>query len=328
MMNKVRWGLLSTANINRRVIPAMRMSARGELAAVASRDLDKARQYAEEWDIPRAFGSYEEMLASGEIDAVYISLPNHLHAEWTINALEAGVHVLCEKPFALTVREVDEMIAASQRTQRVLAEAFMYRHHPQTKLLGELVQRGEIGDLICMRGVFTFKVAQRNNIRLNPALGGGSLWDVGVYPLSLAQYIMGSAPDWVSASQHIGPSGVDESFFGLLHYPSGVTAQIMSSLDSPYFTMAEVIGTQGRLGLDRPFTGQDENTVIRHHTKEGELREIPVPDEYLYLGEIEDMHAAILDGKPNYLTVEETRDHVRTVEALYQAARTGRIVNL
>ena len=327
-MDKVRWGLLSTANINRRVIPAMRMSRRGELVAVASRDLDKARQYATEWEIPQAFGSYEAMLASGAVDAVYISLPNHLHAEWTIQALDAGVHVLCEKPFAQTVAEVDEMIAASQRAQRVLAEAFMYRHHPQTKLLGELVRRGEIGDLISMRGLFTFKSAHRDNIRLNPDLGGGSLWDVGVYPLSLAQYLMGTMPDWVSASQHIGPSGVDESFFGLLHYPNGATAQIMSSLESPYFTLAEIIGTQGRLVLDRPFTGQDENTVICHYTQEGELRELPVPDEYLYLGEIEDMHAAILDGAPNYLSLDETRNHIRTVLALYQAARQGVIVQL
>lgn len=327
-MDKIRWGLLSTANINRRVIPAMRMSPRGELVAVASRDLDKARRYAQEWEIPQAFGSYEAMLTSGIIDAVYISLPNHMHAEWTIKALDAGVHVLCEKPFAQTVAEVDEMVAGSQRAQRVLAEAFMYRHHPQTKLLGELVQRGEIGDLISVRGVFTFKVAHPDNIRLNPDLGGGSLWDVGVYPLSLAQYIMGSTPDWVSASQQIGPSGVDESFIGLLHYPNGATAQIMSSLQSPYFTQAEVIGTQGRLVLERPFTGQDENTVIHHHTQDGELREIPVPDEYLYLGEIEDMHAAILDGAPTYLSLEETRNHVRTVVALYQAARQGVIVQL
>jgi len=328
IMNKVRWGLLSTANINRRVIPAMRMSARGELVAVASRDLVKARQYAKEWEISQAFGSYEEMLTSGAVDAVYISLPNHLHAEWTIKALDAGAHVLCEKPFALTVCAVDEMIAASQRSGRVLAEAFMYRHHPQTKLLGEMVQRGEIGELLAMRGIFNFAIANRQNIRLEPDLGGGSLWDVGVYPLSLAQYIFGSTPDWVSASQHIGPSGVDESFFGLLHYPSGVTAQIMSSLESPYFTRAEIIGTQGRLVLKQPFSGQDENTVIRHHTQEGELHEIPVPDEYLYLGEIEDMHAAILDGTPTYLSLDETRNHVRTVLALYQAVSQGVIVQL
>ena len=327
-MKKVRWGLLSTANINRRVIPAMRMSPRGELVAVASRDLEKARQYAKEWEVPLAFGSYEEMLHSGEVDAVYISLPNHLHAEWTIKALEAGIHVLCEKPFALTVEEVDAMAAASQRTNRVLAEAFMYRHHPQTKLLGEILQRGDIGELLYVRAVFNFKVANQANIRLAPELGGGSLWDVGVYPVSLAQYIFGAPPDWVSASQHIGPSGVDESFWGLLHYPGDRTAQIMSSFESPYFAYAEVVGTAGRLVLDQPFTGQDENTVLRYFPQDGEMQAIPVPDEYLYLGEIEDLHAAILDGTPTDLSLDETRNHIRTVQALYQAAREQQIVHL
>lgn len=327
-MDKVRWGLLSTANINRRVIPAMRMSRRGELVAVASRDLDKARKYAHQWEIPRAFGSYEEMLTSGEVDAVYISLPNHLHAEWTIKALDAGVHVLCEKPFALTVLEVDEMIAASQRSHRVLAEAFMYRHHPQTKLLSEVLRRGDIGELLSVRAVFNFKVANPANIRLNPDVGGGSLWDVGVYPISLAQFVFGSVPDWVSAAQHIGPSAVDESFWGLLHYPGDHTAQIMSSFESPYYAIAEVIGTTGRLVLEQPFTGQDENTVLRYFPLDGEAQEIPVPYENLYLGEIEDMHAAILDGTPPYLKLEETRNHVRTVLALYQAARSQQIVRL
>ena len=327
-MDKIRWGLLSTAHINRRVIPAIKMSSRGELVAVASRDLDKARLYAHQWEIPRAFESYEEMLTSGAVDAVYISLPNHLHAEWTIQALEAGIHVLCEKPFALTVEQVDAMIAASQRSGCVLAEAFMYRHHPQTKMLGEIVRRGDLGELLAVRGAFNFAIADRENIRLAPDMGGGSLWDVGVYPLSLAQYIYGSAPEWVSAVQRTGPSGVDETFFGLLHYPGGGSAQIMSSLESPYFALAEILGTGGRLVLDQPFTGQDENTVIRLYPKNGDLQEIPVPDEYLYLGEIEDMHAAILDRTPTYLRLSESRDHVRTVQALYAAARTNAIVHL
>ena len=135
-MNKIRWGLLSTANINRRLIPAIRASERGELVAVASRSLESARKYAHEWDIPKAFGGYQEMLESGEVDAVYISLPNHLHAEWSIRSMQAGVNVLCEKPFAITLDEVDQMIAASQASGRVLSEAFMYRHHPQTKYVG------------------------------------------------------------------------------------------------------------------------------------------------------------------------------------------------
>ncbi|HWQ83393.1 MAG TPA: Gfo/Idh/MocA family oxidoreductase, partial [Anaerolineales bacterium] len=259
---------------------------------------------------------------------VYISLPNQLHAEWTIKALEAGIHVLCEKPFAVTLEDVDSMIAASQRSGCVLAEAFMYRHHPQTKLLDERIQRGDLGDLLAIRGVFNFLIRGGWNIRLAPELGGGSLWDVGTYPVSLAQYIFQSAPDWVSASQRLGPTGVDLTFTGLLHYPGDRTAQIMSSFETPYYAWADIVGTQGRMVLDQPFTGQDENTVLRFYPKDGEMQEIPVPDQYLYLGEVEDMHSAVLDGQPPYLRLSETRDHIRTILALYEAARTHRIVHL
>ncbi len=158
---KVRWGLLSTANINHRLIPAIRASKRGELVAVASRSLPAAEKYAAKWNIPLAFGSYQEMLDSGKIDVVYISLPNHLHAEWSIRALQAGVHVLCEKPFAITLEQVDQMIETSRQTGRVLAEAFMYRHHPQTKIVGEWVHSGRLGEISLVSGVFNFKIKER-----------------------------------------------------------------------------------------------------------------------------------------------------------------------
>jgi predicted dehydrogenase len=196
-MKKVRWGLLSTASINRRLIPPIRASQRGELVAVASRSQAAADAYAAEWGIPRAFGSYEAMLSSGEIDAVYVSLPNHLHAEWTIRALDHGLHVLCEKPFALTLAEVDSMTAAAARNGRALAEAFMYRHHPQTKIAGEWVREGKLGDLAVFRGTFSFYMENRENIRMRADDGGGSLWDVGVYPISFAQFLFGGPPEWV-----------------------------------------------------------------------------------------------------------------------------------
>jgi predicted dehydrogenase len=328
-MKRIRWGLVSTAHINRRVIPAIRMSKRGQLAAVASRDLAKARAYAQEWDIPKAFGSYEEMLDSGQVDAVYISLPNHLHAEWTIRALQAGVHVLCEKPFACTLQEVDAMLAAATQTGRVLAEAFMYRHHPQTKLAGDWVRQGRLGELTVMRGVFNFKIDARDDIRLIPEFGGGSLWDVGVYPLSMAQFIFGGPPQSVSAMQWLGDTGVDETFTGLLRYPSGGMAQIASSFRTPFHTEVEIVGTEGRLRLTRPFTGMDmPDRLATFFPADGEPQELPVPSYELYLGEIEDMHAAILDGAPPYLSLSETRDHVRTALALYEAARTGKEVRL
>lgn len=324
MSDKVRWGLLSTANINKRLIPAIRLAERSDLVAVASRSLKQADAYADEWDIPQAFGSYEAMLTSGEVDAVYISLPNHLHAEWTIKALDAGVHVLCEKPFALTLDEVDDMTAASERNNRVLAEAFMYRHHPQTKTVGEWVAKNRLGDLTMVRGIFNFKLTNPDNIRLAPEKGGGSLWDVGIYPLSFAQYVAGGPPLWVSGDQRLGSTGVDEVFAGQLHYPNGMVAQISSSLQTPWYTYAEVLGTEGRLVLNRPFTGltPGERSLLFVDAENAE-NEIPVQEKELYLGEVEDMEAAILDGSPPYLTLRETRDHVHTILALLESARRG-----
>jgi xylose dehydrogenase (NAD/NADP) len=246
-MKKVRWGLLSTAHINRRLIPVIRNSPRGELTAIASRRIDQARRYAQHWEIPKIFGSYQDMLSSGSVDAVYISLPNHLHAEWSVRALEAGVHVLCEKPFALTLEDVDRVIQASQKFNRHIAEAFMYRHHPQTKITGEWVHSGKLGEITMVRGVFTFALQDRDNVRLVPEFGGGSLWDVGVYPMSFSQFIFGCLPIRVSAIQYLGPSGVDESFAGQMEYPGGGIAQISCSLRSPFNAHFEILGTTGRL---------------------------------------------------------------------------------
>ena len=323
-MGTVRWGLLSTANINRRLIPAIRASERGELVAVASRRQPAADAYAAEWAIPRAFGSYEAMLASGEVDAIYIGLPNHLHAEWTVRALEQGIHVLCEKPFAVSLAEVDRMLDAARDNGRVLAEAFMYRHHPQTKIAGDWVRGGKLGDISVMRGVFNFAMGNRDNIRLVPEWGGGSLWDVGVYPLSLAQYFMGGPPLWVHGDQWVGHSGVDESFTGTLHYGNGAMAQISSAFRTPWYTHFDVMGTTGRLVLTRPFTGTDGDARRLTFVGADDVeQELAVPEQELYSGEVEDMHDAILSGRPPYIGLNETRDHVRTVLALYESARRG-----
>ncbi len=325
--NSVRWGLLSTANINRRLIPAIRQSERGELTAVASRTQKSADAYAQQWDIPQSFGSYEAMLESDVIDAVYISLPNHLHAEWTLRALRAGKHVLCEKPFALTIAEVDQMVATAKETGLALAEAFMYRHHPQMKMAGEMVRNGRLGKITLVRATFNFKFRTRENIRLVTEYGGGCLWDVGVYPLSFAQYIMGGSPESVLGFQIVGDTAVDECFAGQMQYSDGRVAQISSSFMTPFHMMAEVVGTKGRLHLTRPFTAVAETDMI-FYPAAGDPEPIDVPEEELYLGEVEDMHSAILDGKPNYLTLAETRNHVRTVLALYESARTGKVIQL
>lgn len=323
-MSPVRWGLLSTAHINRRVIPAIRASKHGVLSAVASRSQKGAETYARKWEIPLAFGSYEAMLTTNAIDAVYISLPNHLHAEWTIRALESGKHVLCEKPFAITLDEVDRMISAAGDADRVLAEALMYRHHPQTKIVGEWVHNGRLGEITVVNGIFNFKLEDRDNVRLVPEWGGGSLWDVGVYPLSFAQFLMGESPKQVTGTQRIGPSGVDEVFSGLLQYSTDRMALISSSLASPFYTSFEVIGSNGRLSLNRPFVAMANEGELLFHPTKGDAELVSVPQKELYLGEIEDMHDAILDGELNYVTLEESRKHVHTVLALYESARLGK----
>lgn len=328
-MNTVRWGLLATAHINRRLIPAIRASKRAQLVAVSSRNYDHALAYAAEWEIPRAFGSYEEQLASDEIDAVYISLPNHLHAEWTIRALEAGKHVLCEKPFATSLAEVDQMIAASQRTGRVLAEAFMYRHHPQTKLVGEYVRSGKLGEVSLVRGVFSYFMENRDgNVRLVPEYGGGAMWDVGVYPLSFAQYLLG-APDTVTALQQIGPTGVDEDFTGQMHYSGGQMAQIACSFRTPYQTSVEVYGSLGRISLNRPFTNINEKGhEVLFTPLEGRVQKLSARSIDAYQCEVDDFCAAVLDGKPGEVSLAETRLHVQSALALYEAARSGQVVPL
>ena len=193
-MTKLRWGLLSTARINRLVIPAIRSASRSTLTTVASRTTARAAAYAAEWDIPHAAGPYDALLADPAVDVVYISLPNSLHAEWTIRALEAGKHVLCEKPLALSVADVDRIAAAATRAGRVAAEAFMYRHHPLTHAAEAVVRSGRLGAIRGFKGAFTFPLTREGDVRLDPALGGGSLWDVGCYPVSYACLLAGAAP--------------------------------------------------------------------------------------------------------------------------------------
>ncbi len=324
----IRWGLLSTARINRRLIPAIRSSRRSRLAAVASRSKDSADAYAKEWGIPLAFGSYEEMLSSDAIDAVYISLPNHLHAEWSIRALQAGKHVLCEKPFALNTQEVDRMLQAGLASGCVLMEAFMYRCHPQTRTVLQWVGSGRLGEVRDVFGVFTFKQSGGEDYRLNPAQGGGSLWDVGVYPISFAQAVYGSAPKKVFGKADLSPSGVDLTFRGLMEYPGGRTAQFLASFALPFHTRMSLFGTQGQIEIERPFIGMENTGYFSFTNAAGETQKVSYPQKELYLCEVEEMESAILEGKPTEVTLPQTRDHIRTVEALLASARAGQPVEL
>ncbi len=206
----------------------------------------------------------------------------------------------------------------------------MYRYHSQTKIIGEWLADGRLGEVILVSGVFNYAMGpqdRQNNIRLVPEFAGGCLWDVGVYPLSFAQFVMGGPPEWVSGSQWIGESGVDEVFAGQLFYSGGQAAQIVSSFRTPFLTRIEIIGTRGRLVSERPFVSVHKKQPV-FYPAQGEPEVVEIPDEYLYLGEIEDMQAAILDGRSHYLAPIETRNHVHTALALYKAAREERVVRL
>jgi D-xylose 1-dehydrogenase (NADP+, D-xylono-1,5-lactone-forming) len=324
-MEKIlNWGLLSTARINRALIKPINASKRTRLLAVASRSISSAEAYAREWKIPRAHGSYEALLADPEIDVIYNSLPNHLHAEWTIKALRAGKHVLCEKPFALTLAEVDAMTQAAHETGKVLEEAFMYRHHAQTLKVKEIVDSGELGKLQLIRGAFTFTLTHEGDIRSKQETGGGSIWDIGCYPISYARTIVGAEPVEVFGWQVIGPSGTEQSFIGQMKFEDGVHAQFDSGFKSPDRSMIEIVGTDASLSIPHPF--KPGKTTEIYLSRDGKQEKIKVKGNELYLGEVEDMCDAILFGKAPLVSLEDSRKNIAVILALVESAKNGKPV--
>jgi D-xylose 1-dehydrogenase (NADP+, D-xylono-1,5-lactone-forming) len=325
MTDKVlNWGLLSTANINRALIPPLRASRRNRLVAVASRTKDSADRYGREWKISHAYGSYEELLADPEIDVVYNSLPNHLHAEWTIKAVEAGKHVLCEKPLALSVEEVDAVKAAAQRNGRVVAEAFMYRHHPQTLKALELVRSGALGTLKLIRGSFSYVLSRESDVRNQPDLGGGSIWDVGCYPINFARLLVGEEPLEVFGWQVIGPTGIDETFVGQMKFANNIHMQFDSSFVTHFNNYMEIVGNQGMLDIPEPAKPRTEEKI---YLTRGDQREtIEFKSDMLYLYEVEDMADAILLGRAPRISLDDSRGNIMVILALLESARTGKPV--
>ena len=327
MAKTLNWGLLSTARINRALIPPLQVSKRNHLLAVGSRTRESADKYARDKKIPRAHGSYEALLADPEIDVIYNPLPNHLHAGWTIKAVESGKHVLCEKPLALTVDEVDAIHTAARKHERVVAEAFMYRHHPQTLKVQEIVKSGSLGTLKLIRGSFSFVLSREEDIRLlNPAMGGGSIWDVGCYPISYARTVVGENPLEVFGWQVTGPTGIDETFVGQMRFPNGVHAQFDSSFAIPFHTFMEIIGSEGTLSIPKPFKPDVNERIFLTHGDKTET--IKVKGQELYLGEVEDMADAILLGRDPRVSLEDSRANVAAISALLESAKTGMPVKL
>jgi xylose dehydrogenase (NAD/NADP) len=315
-----RWGLLSTARINRRLIPAIRAAAGNELVGVASRELGAAAEYAAQWGISRIFGSYQEMLDSDLVDAVYISLPNSLHAEWAVRAAQAGKHVLCEKPLAVSLDECDQIIAVAEANGVVVAEAVMYLYHPLMAQVVEIVGSGALGDIQLARGAFSFFLDRSEDVRWQPGLGGGSLWDVGSYPVSFVRRVLGE-PQEAFGWQRLSKSGVDESFAGLLRYASGALGVFDSGFRHAFRVEAEVIGSQATLRLERPYTMAAGTRIVIRRGDEEEVIILPQADPYQC--EVEAVAAAALEGAELPVPLSSSRANVATLLALYQSARQG-----
>ncbi len=332
MEKTLKWGIIGTAKINRSVIPPLQRSQRNLLWAVASRDDARASAYAQEWGIPNAYGSYEALLADPDIDVVYISLPNSLHAEWTVRAAQAGKHVLCEKPLAISLDEVDAISDAASKNGVQVAEAFMYRHHPQTLKVQELVASGALGEVWLVRGSFSYQLNRPGDVRLSPELLGGSLWDVGCYPVSYARAVLGVEPLEVYAAQGVGPSGVDLSFSGMLRFGEGphnspsAVAQFDAGFVPSFRTVMEIVGGERSLTVPYPFKPLEGIfPVLKQADRE---ESIPIPAFDLYSGEIENMTDAILHGAPPRISLADSRANVAAILALYESAQSGKPVRL
>jgi D-xylose 1-dehydrogenase (NADP+, D-xylono-1,5-lactone-forming) len=307
----VRWGVLSTARINRKLLAGARLAANVEFVAIGSRDRARGEAFAAEHGIPRVHGSYEELLADPDVEAVYIPLPNALHVPWSIKALEAGKHVLCEKPLTRRAAEAEAAFDAAERAERLLMEAFMWRYHPQTEALVRLA--GEIGPLRVIRAAFGFSLPpeDRSNVRLQADLEGGALMDVGCYCVS-ALRLLGGEPER-AAGTAVERSGVDGRFAGVLRFPGEVLGIFDCGFDVPARGAIEVVGERGTLVAEDPWHG-----ISPRLTRDGE--EIPVEAANPYGLELQDFSAAIREGRPPRLGREDAAGQARAIEMLYAAA--------
>ena len=315
---------MSTARINSLFLTGARASADLEVVAVASRELASAERYAREQGIDRAHGSYEALLADPDIDVVYISLPNSLHVEWTVRALEAGKHVLCEKPLSRRAAQVGPAFDIAEREGMLLMEAFMYRHNPQTRRLVELIAAGAVGRVRLIRAAYSFVADDDANIRLRAALDGGALMDVGCYCVSGTRLI-GGEPQRVSAEQAVGGDGVDVAFAATMRFPDDVLAQFDAGLALATRDELEVVGDAGALFLDDPWHCRKPLIELRRDDRVERI-EIEAVDSYRL--EAENMCAAIRGEAPLLLGRADAVGQARTIEALYDAAENGRTVTL
>ena len=330
MADRLRFGILSTGNIAQQFAAGVRGSRRCTLAAVASRAQGSADAFAQAQQVGRAYGSYDQLLADSEVDAIYIGLPNSMHHEWTIKALGASKHVLCEKPIASNQAQAAEMFEVARARGKVLAEAFMYRSHPQTKKLMETIKAGAIGEVRFIRTSFTYKTTRiAENIRFRPDLAGGALMDIGCYCIDFSQLIAGRAPSSVSAYAVLHQSGVDELVAGAMQFPGGMLATFTCGMTAEANNSAQICGTAGYIEIPvpwKPAAGGAKFTIaygIPPRMDGGAASKRPAPelvrvaaDDNVYSYEADDFAAAVLDGAVPQMPAESTLSNMRILDEL------------
>jgi len=322
-MDKVRWGIMSTADIGAtKVIPAMQNSIHCDIQALASLSLEKAKALAAKLTIPRKFGSYEELLDCAEIDAVYIPLPNHLHVPWSIKALEAGKHVLCEKPIALSATEAQKLLDSSKKHPNLkIMEAFMYRHHPQWQKARDLVASGEIGSLQTIQSFFSYYNIDPNNIRNMANIGGGGLMDIGCYTISLARFIFGAEPQKVCGLMEYDPKlDVDCLTSAILDFGRGTSTFTCSTQMAPY-QRVNIFGTRGRIEIEIPFNAPPDQPCRMWCQTQDQTEEISfaICDQYTIQGDL--FSKAILNDTDVPTPLEDAVANMKVIDALVESAK-------
>ena len=329
MIPKIKWGVLGNATIARKcVIPAISKSSNGIVHALASQHPQNAESLADEHNITHLYPRYESVLEDEHVDAVYIPLPNHLHKKWTISALNAGKHVLCEKPLACNADEVMEMANVASKNGRHLMEALMYRFHPRSLHIRQMIRNGEIGSLRFVRVSFCFHIGEKNNIRLKKKMGGGALLDVGCYGVSVARWLMGENPEKVQATSHYNSAGIDIHTAGILHFRNGGLATVEASFVSSLQQTYTVVGEEGSIELPHnAFIPWEKDAEFLYRNKNDEVGQreiIPGADEYRLM--VEHFTDSIIHGTSPSVSIRDSIRNMRVLDALAGSARSGRMV--
>jgi xylose dehydrogenase (NAD/NADP) len=319
---KIIWGVLGCANIaRRRWIGAINQTKMGEVVAIASRSEEKARQWAGEMEIPRAYGSYEELLADGEVEAIFTALPNGLHREWVIKALEAGKHVLCDKPLGVNATEAEEMVAAAEGNHRLLMEGFMYQYHGQYEVMRRWMEQGRIGRLRMIRVGFSFLFDKPGDFRYDPKLGGGALLDLGCYCVHIARLLTQGQVRKVQAVSVMNDTGVDWTTTASLVFDGDITAVIDCSFGYAGGRFLHVAGTEGLICSYRPISHGEETEVILLNSNQEEIERVTVKESNLYTNCVDDFNERIVRGEFRPSPARDAIENMRVLDAIADAAR-------